>query len=316
MKISKQIHSALLGLVVGDALGVPVEFKSRDYLMSHPVTDMIGYGTHTQPAGTWSDDSSMTFCLAETLIKGYDLYDLSNRFINWCFYNYWTPHGTAFDIGIGTSHAISNLEQGLNPILAGGESEYDNGNGSLMRILPLVFYIKDMEILDRFKIVSDVSSITHRHIRSIIACFIYVEYARLLLFGKEKYLAYTEMINTVNSFLNTNPICSIKEIDIYHRVLNESKPLWKYSESEIRSSGYVVDTLEATFWCLLREENYAATVLRAVNLGSDTDTTGAVVGGLAGLVYGIDQIPQSWINQLSRKNDIMDLCDKLEKIYK
>ena len=319
MKTSKQIRSALVGLAVGDALGVPVEFKSREYLTGNPVVDMVGHGSHDQPIGTWSDDSSMTFCLAETLVKGYDLHDLANRFRNWCYYDYWTPRGVVFDIGIGTSQAISRLEQGVDPILAGGSSEYDNGNGSLMRILPLVFYIKDMHITERFKIVSDVSSVTHRHIRSVLACFIYIEYARLLVEGKDKWLAYREMVETVNLFLQTQPICSDKEIDIYHRILGTSTsnikdilPLWECDESEIRSSGYVVDTLEATFWCLLRENNYADTVLKAVNLGSDTDTTGAVVGGLAGILYGLDAISKQWIGQLCRKDNILDLCDRLD----
>lgn len=316
---NKNVYSALLGLAVGDALGVPVEFKSREYLSSYPVVDMFGFGTHSQTSGTWSDDSSMTFCLAEMLVEGYDLYDLANRFQNWCFNDYWTPHGEVFDIGIGTSKAISKLEQGINPILAGGSSELDNGNGSLMRILPIVFHVKDLDIQQRFKIVSDVSSLTHRHIRSILSCFIYIEFARQLILGKDKFKAYQQMLEEVCSFLNTQPICSEAELSKFSRILNGksvnnevSKLIWEYEEANIRSSGYVIDTLEASFWSLMREDSYEDTVLTAVNLGSDTDTTGAVVGGLAGLVYGQGAIPEGWINQLSRKADILDLCDRLE----
>lgn len=118
--INKLIHSALFGVAVGDALGVPVEFRNRDYLKGNPVTDMLAYGTHNQPAGTWSDDSSLTFCLAESLIRGYNLKDMGMRFVSWYEDNYWTPHGTVFDVGIATSRAIYQLMKNINPVMAGG----------------------------------------------------------------------------------------------------------------------------------------------------------------------------------------------------
>lgn len=316
---SKLIHSALFGITVGDALGVPVEFKDRKYLNENPVRDMLAYGTHNQPAGTWSDDSSLTFCLAEVIADNYNLKQLSNRFINWYEYGYWTPYGEVFDVGLATSKAIYRLEQGVNPLMAGGADESDNGNGSLMRILPLLFYIKDMEIEDKFRYISDVSSLTHRHIRSVIGCFIYLEFALQLLKGVDKFEAFLQTKDTVNNFLNNNPICSDNEINKYHRILMnpignyEIKPIYEYTEDEIASSGYVVHSLEAALWCIFKEDNFEKTVLRAVNLGSDTDTTAAIAGGLAGLLYGFDAIPQRWIDQLARKDDIFDLCDKLEK---
>lgn len=316
---SKLIHSAIFGIAIGDALGVPVEFMDRKYLNENPVRDMLAYGTHNQPAGTWSDDSSLTFCLAETLADKYDLKKLANRFINWYEHSYWTPLGEVFDVGVATSKAIYRLEQGVNPVMAGGADESDNGNGSLMRILPLLFYIKDMEIEDRFRYISDVSSLTHRHIRSVIGCFIYLEFALQLLKSVDKFEAFLQTKDTINNFLNNNPICSDNEINKYHRILMnpisdyDIKPIYEYTEDEIVSSGYVVHSLEAALWCIFKENNFEKTVLRAVNLGSDTDTTAAIAGGLAGLLYGFDTIPQIWIDQLARKDDIFDLCDKLEK---
>ena len=313
-----KLHSAIVGLAVGDALGVPVEFLSRADLKQNPVTDMMGYGTHNQPVGTWSDDSSLTFCLAEMLAQEYSLKNLANRFINWYEYAYWTAHENVFDVGIATSRAIHKLGQGSNPIFAGGTDESDNGNGSLMRILPLAFYVKDMPIENRFKCVSDVSSLTHAHIRSILGCFIYIEFAIQLINGKDKFEAFEQTKEIVNSFLNNNPICSDSEINKYHRILMnpigdyEIKPVYEYSESEISSSGYVVSSLEAALWCLFKENDYKSTVLRAVNLGSDTDTTAAIVGGLAGILYGMNDIPQQWVDQLARKDDILNLCDRLE----
>lgn len=317
MTLSK-LHSAIVGLAVGDALGVPVEFLSREELKQSPVTEMMGYGTHNQPVGTWSDDSSLTFCLVEMLAKGYNLQDLANRFINWYENAYWTAHRKVFDVGIATSRAIHKLEQGINPIFGGGTDESDNGNGSLMRILPLAFYVKGMKIEDRFKCVSDVSSLTHAHIRSVLGCFIYVEFAIQLLEGKDKFEAFENTKEIVNNFLNRNPICSQKEINKYHRILlnpisnYDIKPVYECSESEISSSGYVVSSLEAALWCLFKEDNYKSTVLRAVNLGNDTDTVAAIAGGLAGILYGYESIPQEWIDVIAHKKDILNLCDRLE----
>ena len=313
------IHSALFGLAVGDALGVPVEFKDRSYLKQFPVVDMMEYGSHHQPRGTWSDDSSLAFCLAESLCKRYDINDIGQKFVQWAKEELWTPHGRVFDIGISTDRAIYAIETGTKPILAGGSSEMDNGNGSLMRILPLLFYIKDLNIEKRFDIIKDVSSITHAHIRSVLACFIYLEYARYILIGNDKWSAYAKMQNSVTHFLNTNAICSQAEMDKFHKILGlqvgSYKPevLHQLEENDIKSSGYVLNTLEASLWCVLNSNSYKEIVLKAVNLGHDTDTTGAVAGGLAGLIYGYEAIPEKWRNALSRRDDIIGLCDRLSK---
>jgi ADP-ribosyl-[dinitrogen reductase] hydrolase len=312
------IRAALLGLAVGDALGVPVEFIGRAARQADPVTGLRAYGTHHQPAGTWSDDSSLTFCLAETLATvGYDLADAARRFVNWQDEGYWTAHGQVFDIGIATAEALQRVRRGVAPLQAGGEEEYSNGNGSLMRILPLVFTIKDWSTAERFRAVREVSSITHAHIRSIMACFIYIEMARQLLSGLAIEKAYKEMQQVVNNFFQAEGIGSELEIRHFHRILENPygdyviKSLVTYPEAEIKSSGYVVHTLEAALWCLLKHDTYAATVLAAVNLGDDTDTTGAVAGGLAGLAYGEAGIPAEWLAGLARRADIEDLAQRL-----
>lgn len=179
MKSNKAID-ALLGIAVGDALGVPFEFSSREKMKAHPVADMVGYGTYNQPAGTWSDDSSLTFCLAQSLADGYDLKDIALKFINWKNENLWTAHGEVFDIGITTATSIGRLERIINnnelnelKILKYSGDEYENGNGSLMRILPLVFYIHGKPIQEQFEIVWEISALTHRHIRAAMSCMIF-----------------------------------------------------------------------------------------------------------------------------------------------
>lgn len=319
--MNNKVKDSFFGFCVGDALGVPVEFLSRETISKNPVISMREYGTHNQPPGTWSDDSSLAFCLAESLLKGYDLNDIANNFVKWYNEDFWTPHGNVFDVGVATSIAITNFQKNRNPYMSGGKAETDNGNGSLMRILPLIFYIKDKPIEERFKIVSEVSGITHAHIRSVLGCFIYTEFALQLLSGLEKYQAYKSMQETINKFLNDYQICSIEEINRFHRILENSimdyeiRPIYKYEENEISSGGYVLHTLEASIWCFLITDNYSDSVLKAVNLGSDTDTTGCVTGGLSGLYYSLDNIPAEWIDKIVRKNDITSLADKLNTIY-
>ena len=304
-----QIQSVFIGLAVGDALGVPVEFKSREYLAANPVTTMIGYGSHRQPPGTFSDDSSLAFCLAEALaLQPFSLLKVADNFINWRKRNYWTAHGSVFDIGLGTSTAPDFLARGIPPDLAGRMDESTNGNGSLMRIAPLLFYIHNKPITERYNIVKDVSSITHAHIRSVIACFYYLEFMLLVLNGVPKQQAYMDLQKTIPKFLQDLSI-NAQEIAIYDRLLQHD--ISKLQAYEILSSGYVLHTLEASIWCLLTTDSYETAVLQAVNLGNDTDTTAAVTGAVAGLLYGYQSIPSTWVQSLARLEDILDLCQRL-----
>ncbi|GAB3845844.1 ADP-ribosylglycohydrolase family protein [Hymenobacter terrigena] len=313
-------RAALLGLAVGDALGVPVEFAPRAARRQDPVTDMRAYGTHHQPAGTWSDDSSLTFCLAETLARpggrsgAPDLDDFARRSINWLYHSYWTAYGETFDVGNATRAAIDRLQRGVEPTKAGPSSEYDNGNGALMRILPLAFHdVWRAETLDlnaAWALTENVASVTHGHPRSTLGCFLYLLVARGLLRGQASPAAYDEARQSAYSWLQgqaKGPV--FYEWPKYEAFFDGS--LLEPGETEIKSSGYVVHTLEAALWCLLKHDTYAATVLAAVNLGDDTDTTGAVAGGLAGLAYGEADIPAEWLAVLARRTDIEELAGRL-----
>lgn len=307
-----KIKSVLFGVAVGDALGVPVEFNGRETIRKNPVTDFMGYGTYNLPAGTWSDDSSLTFCLAEALTNEFDLHIIGQNFVKWRYSNFWTARGNVFDIGNATQQAIDRLATGVQSDLAGGFEASSNGNGSLMRVSPLLFYLLDKPVNVRYEITKQVSSITHGHIRSVIACFYYLEFARQLVAQKDKFEIYknlqTEITNQLTS-LSINPT----EIAKFDRLLKQN--IHEQTEENVYSSGYVLHTLEASIWCLLTTDNYKDAVLKAVNLGEDTDTTGAVTGGLAGLLYGFDNIPANWIKQLARNNDIENLAERLgEKI--
>ena len=298
----------LLGVAIGDALGVPVEFKNRNYLKENPITDMIGFGTHNQPAGTWSDDSSLTFCLAEALIEGYTIEKSANNLLKWYTENYWTANGDVFDIGNTTLKVIIKLKNGVSAYESGLTTEQSNGNGSLMRMSPLIIYLKNQPIETRFKIIKEESSITHAHMVSVIACFYFVEFGIGLLNGKEKFEVYKELQKTIPDFLRTQSI-SEKEIKYFERLLISNINI--DDEEIIFSTGYVIHTLTASIWCILTTNSFKEAVLKAVNLGEDTDTTASVVGALAAIIYGQSQIPEKWINTIKRKDDIIDLGNRL-----
>lgn len=304
------VKSGIFGVCIGDALGVPVEFKTRETLKSFPVVTMQEFGSWNQPKGTWSDDSSLTLCIAEQLTKGYDLEKIGESFVEWVKYGHWTAHGRLFDIGGTTRHSIARLIKGESARFSGNIFEEDNGNGSLMRTLPLAFYLKDEENIEKiYQTVKEVSSITHGHFRSVFACFIYVIFAIELIKGKDKKAAYQHTQKTALEFAEIqcfNP----KEIQLFDRVLKND--ISEYHEDAISSGGYVLHSLEASLWCFLNSESYAEAVLKAVNLGEDTDTTGAITGGIAGIYYGFENIPQEWVEVLVRKKDIENLCIKLE----
>lgn len=307
MQNNSKVLAGLLGLCIGDALGVPVEFSSRNERRKSPVKTMQGYGTWNQPPGTWSDDSSLVFCLAECLCTGFSLDAIAASFCRWYAEDYWTPLGEVFDIGNATQTAIMRLQQGVSPIEAGGKTENSNGNGSLMRILPMAYFYKTLEFSELIQRTHQVSCITHAHERSQIACGIYISIVVCLLKGLDLRSAYIKGIENIQSIYSTD---SHPELSHFNRVL--SGDLANLAIDSIRSSGYVVDTLEASLWCLLNSSSYAEAVLKAVNLGGDTDTTAAVTGGLAGIYYGVENIPTEWSEQIARKADIMNLAARLE----
>jgi len=306
-----RLKGGILGVAIGDALDVPVEFKSREYLKNEPVTDYMGYMCWNQPPGTWSDDSSLTLCLVDSLIRGYDIEDIGQTFAKWYSTGYWGAHHEVFDVGGSTRHSLDRVLSGLSAKFSGNMFEHDNGNGSLMRTLPLAYFLhRETSISKRYQIVKEVSSVTHAHLRSVFSCFIYVEYALLLLKGQEKYEAYKNIKQPILEFSKTMDF-NTNEIDLFVRILEGD--ISKEKENTIQSTGYVLHSLEASLWCFLNSDTYAEAVLKAVNLGGDTDTTAAITGGLAGLYVGEESIPETWKSRLARLEDIEELIDRFNK---
>ena len=267
------LRDAMYGLAVGDALGVPVEFKRRG---SYHIEGMISGGTYGMPAGTWSDDTSMALATCDSIrLQGkIDPKDIAKSFKDWLYRGKYTADGHVFDVGNTVSRA---LDQGY-----GCGDERSNGNGSLMRILPLAFVegVSEDEI-------REVSAITHAHPISTEGCVLYIQIATDLLKGS----SIKEALGAMPKSGAYSRLRTIDTLDL----------------SEIRSSGYVVDTLEAALWALSNTSSYQECVLACANMGDDTDTVAAVAGGLAGIIYGYDAIPAEWIDALQGK-DVIESC--------
>lgn len=297
-EIKDRILGGLWGSLVGDALGVPVEFKDRATLRIHPVDSMREYGTHHQPRGSWSDDGALILCTTESLLKSeFDLADMGDRFVRWMKEGLWTANGNVFDVGVATTAALTKIADGTPVEQAGGDDEYSNGNGSLMRILPVALRFASAPIALFANRLEKASSITHRHIRSQMACVLYGLFVRQLLSGSPVRPALdSARAEFAGSYERS------AELEHFRPLLEDD--FVSIPEAEIISAGYVLHTLHASLWCLLTTSDLQACVLKAVNLGEDSDTTGCVAGGLAGVLYGVSQIPVEWIGALSRKEDL------------
>ncbi len=301
----------VLGVVTGDALGCPVQFKSREIVRLHPVTGMRGYGTFNLPEGSWTDDSSLTLALLVSICekKGIDLQNIMEHFVRWLNDGAYTPYGYAYDIGGATMDAIEDYIRRRDVMTCGRTDVDSNGNGSLMRIMPACLYACETQMDDAaaVQMIHDVGGLTHNHLRSRIACGIYYFCVRALLQGQGDLITRMQAgMDAAFAWYDKDPANS-KELRLYRR-LRDLTAFAQAGEDEISGSGYVVDTLHAAVWSLITTDSYAACELKAVNLGLDTDTVGAIAGGLAGLYYGHDQIPADWLAAIKRRTWIEGLC--------
>lgn len=263
----------IFGAAVGDALGVPYEFKKRG---TFECTGMSEGGIHGKPAGTFSDDTSLLLATCASLKERgeVDVDDMRQRFCDWLYKGAYTADGIAFDVGNATATA---LDRGY-----GCDEERSNGNGSLMRIAPFVFvHASDDEV-------RAVSAITHAHRISTEACVMFVGILRDVINGKDLEDAIARNMPSNERFAF----------------------LWDLADmprDAVKSSGFVLDMLGAALWCALRTSSFSDCVLTAVNLGDDSDTTGCVAGALAGAMYGYESIPVEWIDALCGK-EVIEEC--------
>ena len=303
--------NGIMGVVIGDALGCPVQFESREQVAKHPITGMRGYGTFNLPEGSWTDDSSLTIALLESIRrrKEIDPDDIMENFMKWLYDGEFTPYGKAYDIGFGTKRAIDRYKRKRKWKKCGGDDERNNGNGSLMRIITACIYCSEMRFSeqDAIEIIHNVGSLTQAHIRSNIACGLYYFMVDQII-KNDGGLQTRMQEGLARGFSFYESYLADKENLHYYDRLRDLDSFARTPENQIRSSGYVVDTLEAVVWSLINTDAFDQALLKAVNLGDDTDTVGAIAGGLAGLYYGYDQIPKEWLSAIKRREWIEEMC--------
>lgn len=290
---------AYWGFIVGDALGVPYEFTTREDMKLKPATEMIGNGTHNQLAGTWSDDTSMMLCVLKNLNENGTPLSLAKLFIEWYQEGSFTPHGEVFDIGISTTNALEKIIQ-TNSIKDVGDNHKNSaGNGSLMRCLPYSFNEVYNEAM--VQMLSE-SRMTHRLEVCHVSVIFYTKMAHTLYYEKCSLL---DAFKRARGFIYFGWRITDAEDDhmaiykLFEKVFTQDYT--KTFECDVESTGYVIHTLEGVLWCLFNSNNYKEAVLKAVNLGGDTDTIAALTGGIAGLMYGYDSIPVEWIEKIANK---------------
>ena len=291
INLSQRLTGGIWGHLVGDAIGVPYEFQRADQITG---VELRGHGTHNQPPGTWSDDGSLMLALLEALATSarFDLDDQARRFLQWADAGAYTPDGDGkFDIGNATAKALANLRAGVPPIDAGRTGTDDAGNGSLMRILPIALIDDGASDAQAAEHAHLASRVTHADPRCQVACALYVLVARHLLDGAERGTALESSVGSLREVYAVSEPWSAELLPSLELLLDR--------RSKVRyGSGYVLDTFWSAWDAFMEADDYRGTIERAVGFGRDTDTTAAVAGGLAGIYWGVTNIPQDWLSAL------------------
>ncbi len=287
---------ALLGLAVGDALGTTLEFEKRD--CRPRVVDITGGGPFDLRPGCWTDDTAMALALADSLLASESLYcrDLMERFVAWWRTGEYSPTGNCFDIGITTRNALERYLHTGDP-LAGSTDPSTAGNGSLMRLAPVALrFWNDRDSLDHAA--AQQSRTTHAAEEAVDGCRAFADLLADAISGKPR-----RDILAPRSFQGAPAIA---------KIVGGS---WRgCARKEIRSSGYVVHTLEAAMWSVARTGDFRNAVLLAANLADDADTVAAVTGQLAGAIYGLSGIPTDWLERIAWKDRLLDTAERLAEL--
>ncbi|MCP2041799.1 ADP-ribosyl-[dinitrogen reductase] hydrolase [Neisseria sp. HSC-16F19] len=284
--------ACLLGLACGDALGAAVEFYPRGRFA--PLTDMVGGGKFRLQKGQWTDDTSMALCLGESLLacRGFDAHDQMRRYLRWLHEGHQSSTGRAFGVGKQTVRALFAYEDSGVVYSTLTDSRY-SGNGSLMRLAPVVLYFYDSPQLAEYAELS--SKTTHASAECLQACRYFAEILRRALSGAAK----------------ADVFAGMDEADYPHLTQIVRQDFKYKSAAEIQGSGYVVESLEAALWAFWQTDSLRAALLAAANLGDDADTTAAICGQLAGAFYGLEAIPPDWLACLYRADDIEHMARAL-----
>ncbi len=284
------MQQMLMAAVVADAFGVPVEGQRRG---TYQVTMMTSGGAWHQPRGSWSDDTAMSLALMANLTVAGDADDLMQRFAAYMYHGAYTPNGKAFGMGNTCRLAIQRVvHDHVNPVEAGSISEMSNGNGALMRLAPLaIALITEPDIMRRLQRTHDVTCLTHRHPRAILASYSYLELLHALLTGMSLPAALQTVPGQLKAALTTQPVV-LAEWDHFNRLWQPN--FHALPKTAIRSTAYVVDTLEAAVWVTLNSPDLATAIITAANLGADADTVATITASLLVAAHPTAKVPISW----------------------
>ncbi|MEG0291712.1 MAG: DUF1653 domain-containing protein [Anaerovoracaceae bacterium] len=313
------MKSAIMGFCTGDVLGLPLEGISRKDLKENPVYGIRPYGGINEKKGTWSDCTSLTLCVLDSIrtVGRVDYTDIMERFVKWISDGKYTPWGEVIHVSKTTRDAIYNYLNGENVFICGNKKEMHNGNGALIRMLPLAFYVnkkfKNQSGISKegMALIENVTRITHRNERNIVGCTIYVVLICRLLEDRDFKKALRETKDICTKYFGNNKNTQfIRELEEYERIFDDSFESVDYSQ--ISSSSYIVDTLESAIWSVLTTNSIREAILKAANLGGDTKGICAITGGFAGIIYGYKEIPKEWLEVIPQRGFIEDLCDTQE----
>lgn len=298
-----QLKSAIYGLAVGDALGVPYFSINQEEMCPKEEISMIKGGTHDKPEGTWSDETSLTLILLDSLSdKRFSLKNLIENSLNWFEEGEYTIDSEAFGIEPQTLSILTQLSEGSSLRRVLREGDLNDGNSALIKILPLAFWlINEPSIKKRKKMIDDICSITNSDDISKLVCHYYVEFAIQLVNGNDMNLAYSETNRLMRKHYGGKQHAHL--LGAFEMILT-TRIAW-VDKTHIKADDSAIHTLEAVIWSLINSTGYENCMKRAVSLGGNTDTIAAVVGGLAGIFYGYERIPKRWLEQL-RGKDILD----------
>ena len=302
----------IIGMAVGEAMGVPINFVERDKLLENPVLEMKEYGSFNKSIGTWSSDTSLAIATMDSLTNCYGVSteDIASRYCRWMEKSEYTAMDERFDIGRTTMIAMSRFEKSGKAIECGSMAEDSNENDCLSRMIPLAYYCYSakMSQAEVYDTVKKVSSITHAHEISILACYILVIYIMKLLAKKSKFDAYQELKKSNFSFFSRS------NTEKFVRIIR--KNIQELPMEAISTEVGVIETLEAIFWVFLNTSNYNQAIIGGINLGGDTSTIGAILGALAGINFGVKSINPEWRMNLKRYTNLVRLCEKFDESLK
>ena len=320
------VVDGLIGLAVGDAFGVPVEFLSREEVQKINLQDMVGVDSLLSftsrwseliPKGAWSDDTSMTIATMSSIIENYaqiDYDDIMYQFLRWWGIGEYSSLDFPFGLGLTIGKALDRYKKGTPAIQCGGTNIRDNGNGALMRMFPFSMYciLKNYSDEETLKLIRKAAGLTHGHEINAMSCFIYTLFLRECIRTRNPERAYNLVFSNAARYYVQ--LFSEEAVQAHSILLNTNFNR-SFDSNCIPESGYVVDSLAIAVYSVLKTNNYEDAIKTAVNFGYDTDTNAAITGSIAGPIYGIDQIPERWKNVLKKREELLHLGEQFSACF-